>query len=437
MLDTYNIMVSDRATMKKEKDGTTSEYFTVQARSNNNETNYPKVEVTYRDFKSLEVALSNNLRSNDIECPQLEKESSGLDMSSMITDRELSLNEKINNIKRFCKALACDPALHLEPFYDFFKIPKPDDENMDMSRLSEVEESAEKFRATINKPENVEAKPEFDKSPTIEYSGYFLVTVKGHHEKEDRPDEITKTHNYYTFEIRPVSDPDSSYEIEKRYSEFYDLVIKLKTQVKARPSALPPKVMIKDKQNLQKRGEVLEDWLGRILNHRLFFCTELFEFIQLDKKLTSAYLNLDVIAALLNCISFKLSVVSHKSFQNSDESFLSFEIRVDSYDSVTKDLVDNYSVFRRFKEFDHLHNELKVEFHKFSNPLPDLPGKLSYLNILSSSKTDQRQLKLDVYVTKLSGYSNIYHSIGFRKFLGLTTQKIDALIAGTKSHKNK
>lgn len=430
-------MVSDRATMKREKDGSTGEYFTVQARSNNNELQYPRVEVTYRDFKSLEVALSNNLRSNDIECPQLEKESSGLDMSSMATDRELSLNEKINNIKRFCKALACDPALHLEPFYDFFKIPKPEDDNMDMSRLSEVEVSADKLRATINKPESVEAKPEFDKSPTVEYSGYFMVTLKGHHEKEDRPDESTKTHNYYTFEIRPVSDPDSTYQIEKRYSEFYDLVMKLKTQVKARPSALPPKLLIKDKQNLQKRGEVLEDWLGQVLNQRLFFCAELFDFIQLENRLTTVYLNQDIVAALLSCISFKLSVVSHKSFQSSDESFLSFEIRVDSYDAGTKDLVDTYTVYRRFKEFDHLHHELKVEFQKFSNPLPDLPGKLSYLNILSSSKTDQRQVKLDVYVSKLSAYPNIYHSIGFRKFLGLTSPKIDSLIAGTKSHQNK
>ena len=138
MTDTFTFVVSDRVAVKKEADGSVAQFFTVYARGSNDKT-YPKVERTYRDFKSLEVALNNNLRSNDIECPQLESDSFMSDIGRRNeAERDPPLTEKINNIRRFCKEISQDPALQVEPFFDFFKIPKADLSEPD-HRLSEVD----------------------------------------------------------------------------------------------------------------------------------------------------------------------------------------------------------------------------------------------------------------------------------------------------------
>lgn len=64
--------------------------------------------------------------------------------------------------------------------------------------------------------------------------------------------------------------------IEKRYSEFYDLAIQMKNLVKSRPPPLPQRMMLKDKNSLQKRGQGLEEWLMIVLNEKMFYCPELF-----------------------------------------------------------------------------------------------------------------------------------------------------------------
>ena len=420
--------MSDRVTVKQEGE-ISVQYFTVQARCNDKK--FPKVDVTYRDFKYLEVALNNNLKSNDIECPQLDRDGSSLDMS-IAQDKDIVLTDRINNIKRFTKCLADDSALQIDPFYDFFKIPKPDAENLDSSRMSEVEISTDKYRGSIKNVDATEGRIEFDKKPIIDFCGFFIIGLLGSPiEKEEKIEGKTST--YYYFSIKPVADPDLAFTIEKRYSEFFDLVMRMKVQVKARPPPLPPKLMLKDKNSLMKRGEQLEDWIAYTLNQRMFFCPELFDFIGMGARQAAKYMESDMISLLLSNVQFKFTVENYKSLQNSDESFISWEVKVECEDNHTKDLIDQFKVHRRFKEFDHLHADLKHEFQKFSNKMPELPGKLSYLNILGASKNNQRKEKLDFYIRALASYPNIFQSIVFRKFIDLTTEKIDSLISNTKS----
>ena len=113
MTDSYSIVVSERISMKKDPDGSTGQYFIVYAHTTDDKS-YPKVERTYQEFKNLELAINNNLRSNDIECPPLEKENSGVEFSGWkdSSDMDIPLTEKINNIKKFCRLLGADTALH-------------------------------------------------------------------------------------------------------------------------------------------------------------------------------------------------------------------------------------------------------------------------------------------------------------------------------------
>lgn len=429
MHDNYTFIVSDRVNMKKERDGSIGQYFTVYARANNDKV-FPKVERTYRDFKSLEVALSNNLRVQDIECPQLERDSMILDMSSQKTgnDFDLPMTDKLANIKRFLKDISADPALHIEPFYDFFKIPKP--ETNFEPRISEVDFS-DKLRATI-KPEPTYSESgvwaDYEKQTTVDYCCCFKVVVLGAPvEREDKA-EGGKTTHYYSFMIKPLSDPETTISIEKRYSEFLELAMTMKTTVGARPPPLPAKLMLKDKQNLQKRGEGLEEWLLIVLNEKIFFCPDLFSFIGLDSGSVVRFSDFDTIGALMELMQFKLYISEKKSASNSDESFVLYEIKVQCLNSVTKDKVDSYRVLRRFKEFDHLHNELKHKFQKYAKPLPELPGKMSYLNILSKDR-DHRKEKLDLYLRSLCEYPNLFQTICFRKFIELDARKIEGFLS--------
>lgn len=429
IIDSYSIVVSERVNMQKNKEGDLVQYFNVYAHSTN-DTTYPKLEKTYQDFKNLELAINNNLRSNDILCPSLEGTQSEMSGWKERSENELSLTEKISNVKRFCKLLGADPALHCEPFYDFFEIPKT--VTYFEGRKSDVEFDHNHLKSTVtahNMAEMNSGWNDFEKEPTNDYCPYFRVAVMGPPEELEVQNEGGKsTHNYFNFIIKQLADLDNTLNFKKRYTEFYDLAVSMKTLVTARPPPLPPKLMLKDKAAMIKRGEQLEEWLAVTLNEKMFFCPQLFSFIGLDQTAMARYSKLDFIAIMLDSVYFKFTLVDKKSQQSSEESFVTWEILVEVYDLGTKDLVNRYRIFRRFREFDHLHSELKHKFQKNIKPLPELPGKMVYLNILSSHKMEQRQEKLQVYLKQLVDYPGIFNTVCFRKFIELDTRKMELLI---------
>lgn len=429
MVDSYSIVVSERVNMQKDQKGNVEQYFTVYVQSSSDKS-YPKVEKTYQDFKNLELALNNNLRSNDIECPALEPTQHELNTWKESVAIDLPLTEKISNVKRFCKLLGADPALHCEPFYDFFKIPKV--QTYYEGRKSDVEFDNDRLKSTVtahNMNEMTGGWNDFEKEPTNDYCPYFRVAVMGPPEElEVQNDGSKSAHNYFNFIIKQLADLDQTLNIKKRYTEFYDLAVSMKSLVTARPPPLPPKLMLKDKMALLKRGEQLEEWLAVTLNEKMFFCPELFNFIGLDQSAMARYSKLDLVAILLEAVYFKFTLIDKKSRQSSEESFVTWEILVEVYDLGTKDQVNRYKICRRFREFDHLHTELKHKFQKNTRPLPELPGKMVYLNILNSHKLEQRQEKLQVYLKQLVDYPGIFNTVCFRKFIELDTRQMELLI---------
>jgi hypothetical protein len=441
LVDSYVIVVSERVNMKEDKNGNTTQYFTVYARTNTDQT-YPKVEKTYQDFKNLELAMNNNLRSNDIECPSLEQQKSGHELSGWKdhTVQDLPLTEKIQNVKAFCKQLGADPVYHCELFYDFFQIPKV--QAYYEGRKSEVD-VIDRLKSTMIDQRLLgehggNTWNDYSSELTNDYCPYFRVAVMGPPEQiEDKIEGVKGTHNYFNFIIKQLADLDTTLNIRKRYSEFYDLAVVMKSMVTARPPPLPPKLMIKDKVGLIKRGDALEEWLAITLNEKMFFCPELFNFIGSEQQALARYSKIDLVAALFDSVYFKFNLIDKKSQKSTEESFITWEILIEVYDSGTKDLIDRYRVFRRFREFDHLHTDLKHKFQKNKKPLPDLPGKMAYLNILSMNKTDHRQEKLHNYLRQLADYQNIFHTVCFRKFIALDARKIDLLINSSSKKRNQ
>lgn len=437
-MDTYTIIVSDRINKKIEADGSVAQYYTIYAKGSG-DNNFPKVERTYKDFKSLEIALSNNLRENDIDCPQLEATTSSfMDNSewSNGSDKDTSnLNDKLNNIKKFCKAISADPAFHLDPFYEFFQIPKPETDIE--GRPSEVDfDKVPRLSFKIDvSPNERTGWHEFEKQPNVDYCQYFRVSLIGiPTEREDNTENDKKMHHYYGFNIKSLVETDTLLSLEKRYNQFVELATKMKQSVQSRPPPLPSKLLIKDKSSLAKRGDMLEEWLTVVLNEKMFLCKDVFDFIGLDKGQIPAYSSYDINQQLLSHVKLVYTVVGHRNMKNLDDSFQVWEIKVEAIDNYTKDTLETYMVQRRFKEFDHLYNDLKNKFQKMTKSIPSLPNKLTYLNVLSSSndQTSQRKSKLELFVRELAAYPNIYQSISFRKFFELNNHKIDLILS--KSH---
>ena len=226
---------------------------------------------------------------------------------------------------------------------------------------------------------------------------------------------------------------ETSVQIEKRYSEFYDLALLMKDSVKARPPPLPPKLMMKDDSDLTKRADALEDWLNTVMNEKMFFCPEVFTYVGINPSIIPKLSAIDLVQELQNKTKVQIGIVGNHSVQSSDESYVVWELQIEILDGGTNDLIDNYRLNRRYKEFDQLHAELRHKFHKLAKDLPPLPSKVSYLNILSSgNKLSQREGKLDTFLKELMKYPNIFQTVAFRKFLDLTTKKITDVLSRTK-----
>lgn len=438
-MDSYSVVVSERVNMKHEADGSIQQYFTVYAKVQDGEM-FPKVERTYRDFKSLEVALNNMLRGSDIECPRLEGDSSPRESNEFGND-DVPINEKITNIRRFCKKIAADVALHLDPFYEFFQIPKP--EVFQDGRVSDVLIS-DKFKATMKpdfrllKHHGAELWSEYDKEFLADYTGCFKVAMIGQPFEKEDPSEVSpsKSHFYFSMAIKSLIDSNVMTSIEKRYNEFFDLALKMKSAVIARPPPLPPKVLVKDKNTLQKRGDALEEWLMTVLNEKMYFCNDLFQFADLEISTIPKYIETDPVQRFKEHMNVKFEVTGQQAVQKSDECFAVWDVKIRIFDALTSDELDSYQVMRRFKEFDHLHSELSGKFKKYAKKLPDLPSKIS-LAILSSKENqeDERKSQLGVYLQKLSEYPDIYSTISFRKFINLNASRIDNLLERTSKQR--
>lgn len=432
-VESFAISVNERVMMKEEKDGSMSQFFIVTTRNLELPKSKPtRVERTYRDFKTLEVALNNNLRDNEIECPQLEKDYASFDASG---GDDMPLNEKLTNIKRFCKAVAADPALHLEPFFDFFGVVRPEDEPGPRMSEVNVSDTYNVKNITEDKPHESLDWDEYENEVTVDFCPFFKVFFAGQPvEKEDKSDPNKKTYMFYSIVIKPLSNVEAVKVVEKRYSEFYDLALKMKTAVKARPPPLPPKLLLQDKGSLQKRAFALEEWLMVVMNEKIYYCSDLYNFVDYETRDIELYTGQDPVQKLIELFTFKFSVVDKNSVQNSDESFVVWEIKVEVVEITTQDVVDSYKMHHRFKEFDKMHQILSQKMHKFSKPLPSLPGKMGYLNIMSSSKLNQRQESLELYLRSLAEYPNIFSCICFRKFVGLDLDKTSRLLTKTRSY---
>lgn len=245
----------------------------------------------------------------------------------------------------------------------------------------------------------------FIEQSSAKYSLFFSVKLREHFKHDD---------GYFVFEFNVLSlASEERYEVSKRYSQFEDLERELKDRklFKVKLPVLPTKTLQHSDSNMSKRHQQLGEWLAIVLNERMYHCPPLFRFLGITEQDQNCLHKVQEIASK---ISIKLSIAEHVAVNQLEENFVVYNMRVTIADLRTKDKIGDYTVGRRFREFDCLNKVLQRKFARFNNLLPDLPSRMApFTSALA------RQQLLDTYVARLVNLKDIFEVMAFRKFIGL------------------
>lgn len=227
----------------------------------------------------------------------------------------------------------------------------------------------------------------------------------------------------YSFEFKSALDLKLKFSIDKRYSDFLDFVSELKKKCRARPPALPPKIIKKDQEKLEIRARMLMDWLIHVCNTKMFFGETLFRFIGLPKDSYNDYFSANPLRFLSTNVEVKVAIERFETVKSKSgkDTFDLFEIYVTIICKRTQENQSAYSVNRRFNEFHRLHSDLKSIFKKYSKPLPELPRKFKF----GKNQMLKRQYRLENYLRLLLDYPDIFEVMAFRMFLRIEPAKFN------------
>ena len=251
----------------------------------------------------------------------------------------------------------------------------------------------------------------YKRENTLKYCFYFNVTLEGYSNKDGV--------DIFTFTLKSILNPEIFFSIDKRYSEFTQFVNEVKSQQKARPPALPGKLIIKDESHLERRARDLEEWLLIVSNERIFHTSYFFEFVGFPKELRNQCMSHNPLASMDKDYDFDINVEAYEHV-DSKEKFMAFSINIEVFSRKMQGMLTSYKLTRRYREFDFLHSHLKKKFYKYTQPLPEFPSKLVFLRKSTLSK---RQFKLENYLRLLINYPNIFDSVYFRKFMNIHPDK--------------
>jgi len=232
---------------------------------------------------------------------------------SSIDSANLTNDDKITNLKKFCKELTKEEELVNEVFYEFFEIPDMFRETVQFDyRKTEITDMSFSLKELGDFGEDKKGWKEFHKEDTSKYCLYFKVALKN----------ILREPDYYlfSFEFKSLIHQDLVFRVDKRYSEFTSFVALLKKKCRARPPTLPQKMLIHEKDMIEKRGRNLKNWLSVIVNERMFHCKDLFEFMGLPEKWTGDYLLIHPLNFLYNENEVNLAITGYENIKGEDNS---------------------------------------------------------------------------------------------------------------------
>jgi len=252
-----------------------------------------------------------------------------------------------------------------------------------------------------------------------DYCPYFTVNIINY-KKPPHKDYIE-----YRIKLELMEKPDESWEILKRYSDFVHVHKHLRKAVKVIPPKLPTKFILTDEE-LEDRKKGLESWLRIVLNEKIYFTKELFEFIELNTSYYDWLKDEDA----LDFSNFEAKIDNNQILMSNNKPYTVYHIAIINSPLDLRKKKQKYSLYRRFKEFDQLHQSLLKRFASSQVDLPNLPPK--YTTFSNKTTVDSRQQGLQTYLNELFHVPNIGDSFAFRKFVSYK-RPMDSFITGKET----
>ena len=229
------------------------------------------------------------------------------------------------------------------------------------------------------------------------------------------------SHYEYRFELSISEHSEGSWYISKRYREFKQLYETL-VEKKLKPPKLPPSRIMNSPQIVQERKVGLTHFLEVLLNEEVYLkCEEVAAFVSLDGEIQRLFLanseKYDFSDWRAQIAQYRVRLLDDKTpvtefiiniFRNGH-----MEDENSEPDTGASRVKNHYRLYKRFTEFENLHDALEIRFGK--DGLPQLPAKFNAF--FAQTTVESRMKGLEKFLNLLFRFPEVEDCFAFRKFL--------------------
>ena len=376
-----------------------------------------KILRTLNDFKRLENSLLMEERKDPNRSFVTES------LNAVFSDPEAENMSNVSfivlTLQNFINALLKNDKAS-KNLINFLEVPDP--ERTRLLNWSKDSTIAENLDDIIDEEEDKELPTEFTEpdlgssqnssyrvttASERDYCPFFNVNVPKY-KKATNGDYIE-----YQIYLQLIEKPDEAWQIRKRYSDFVDLRRQLISAINVVPPKLPSKlILMTEEDQKEDRRKGLESWLRIILNEKIYFVPQLFNFIEINANYSEWLKDEEA----YDFSKFSALIDNNQILMNNNKPYTVYHIIIEEKSQTDpKKKKVRYSLLRRYKEFDMLYQALLTRFSHAPTKLPELPPK--YTTFSNKTTVDFRQQGLERFINNLFNYPNIGDSFAFRKFI--------------------
>mmetsp|Transcript_10839 Transcript_10839/g.11842 ORF Transcript_10839/g.11842 Transcript_10839/m.11842 type:complete len:554 (+) Transcript_10839:2-1663(+) len=403
---------------------------------------YKKIERTYTNFVRLETKLRREAENSwekyshvAMRLPSIQNREFGVDESML--DRYQIIQTRLRALTKFVNEV-CDSIEFLTPdVLKFLKVDSETTEKIGSIRariLRDVEMDhynslSSEDSLNTSSPGYSHTYKRSSKSWTgishktnSELSDFFDITMCSWKVQRARVDRVQ-----YLFKVY-ITKTDDMLTVRKSYSDFVTFHESIRKNVgsKAHVPTLPRPLRHVMEHYLNEHASLLKFYLSGIINDELYHCRAVFDFLTISE---TSFFAKHLMAIWKNNKSMTTSfrytchipLFDTKLEHRGKKPFTVYQLEINVFDRVNGVRMVEGRVFKRYKQFETIHNLLESRFDK--DKVPELPPKS--LNPLNRTPPEERQVALEGYMNKVLQIPGVFSCRGFREWLELTPDDVN------------
>ncbi|CAD8054379.1 unnamed protein product [Paramecium sonneborni] len=305
----------------------------------------------------------------------------------------------INSIQRYFNAIISKLDLITNSFMDFIELSQQEQ--------ALIEEIKQKNNIqNYNKSSNFIKKAHIVKKVKWDVQSDYLPYMQVHISEHKTIKNINETFIQYTI---LVYFENEQFCVQKRFKEFFEFSEQMKSLLETKNfPPFPLRTIIKlTNEEIEERKLDLEIFMKILLNDRQYHIPQLFRFIGMQQSKEDQVINMQqqIIRESEQITNLQIKNLGFEEFYGQNgEKFLRYSFQISLGPQ-------KYIIWKRFSQFDELHNLLKQRYQQ----LPQLPYKTTAS--LQQISPNLRSLNLQQYLQDLIKVPTIGENIHVRQFL--------------------